>query len=201
MRFFFKVGKIFQNMLHMWTAVSHICESRQSLRHNIQSCFDLKWDTAMYEWRQLHLSWDPPIKQLIATICSQVTHIMWLLGHRDKALFFVRLPFPHNSKGKQIQRKGIEVIPFPGTEKDARKLMLRKHFWSCFYQMTKTQSNTNVNSKTWGRGHHSGNCFRDRQMLARGFLSVALGATEGLCVLRDQLHQNKRFVGAIKHMS
>lgn len=121
------------------------------------------------------------VKQLIATICSQVTHIMWLLGHRDKTPFFCQPTFPPNSKWKQIQRKGTEVILFPGTEKDAGKLMLRKHLWSCFYQTTMTQSNINVNSKTWGRGSHPSNRFRDRQMLARGFLSVALMETQALC--------------------
>lgn len=74
-------------------------------------------------------------------------------GAQRKSTFFCQPTFPHpstNSNGKQIQRKGSEVILFSSTEKDARKLMLREHLLSLFYQMTRTQSNINVNSKHEG---------------------------------------------------
>lgn len=178
--FFFKVGKIFQNMLNMWTAVSHICESRQSLRHNIQSCFDLKWDTAMYEWRDLHLSRDPPITQVTATICSQVTHIRWLLGQRQSTCF-CQLTSPLQLKRKTNTKKRQWSNSVSWNWKRCKKKMQRKHLWSCFYQMTRTQSDINVNSRPWGRGPQTSNCFRDRKMLARVFLNVALVETQGLC--------------------
>lgn len=189
----------------MRTAVSHICESRQSLGHNIQSCFDLKWDTVMYQLRWFHLPGDPSVKLLIAAISSQVTHVLVLLGHRGKTLFCWPT-FTPDSKWKQIQRKGSEVILFPGTEKkNAAKLMLRKHSWSCFYQMTIIQSNININSKTWGRGAHPNNWVRDRHTDRHTHtckrVSEHCSRGDTGAVLWDQLHQRKVTVGAIKHMS